>query len=100
MADREKDIKFHGFITIEDGMLEPVEPDEVIAEMIKKQLREYPDKSWKQYLEAQKAMGTVKCCKCQHYEGVHNTPGCAPCSFWGFGGVMWNDHCPRFEEMK
>lgn len=50
----DKEIMYGGFITIEDGMLEPVEPDEVIAEMIKKQLREYADKSWKQYLEEQK----------------------------------------------
>ena len=91
---------YGGFVTIGDGMLEKVEPDEAIAEIIKKQLREYPDKSWQQYLAAQKAREAIKCCNCLHYEGVHNTTGHAPCSFWGMGGVMWNYYCSRFEEMK
>ena len=37
------------------------------------------------------------CNTCQWYEGVHNTPGLAPCSFWNIGGVMWNDFCLRWE---
>jgi len=38
------------------------------------------------------------CNTCQWYEGVHNTPGHAPCSFWKIGGVMWNDFCSRWEK--
>ena len=37
------------------------------------------------------------CNTCQWYEGVHNTPGLAPCSFWNIGGVMWNDFCLRWK---
>lgn len=37
-----------------------------------------------------------QCNKCKFYEGVHNTIGHAPCSFWNIGGVMWNDYCSRF----
>lgn len=39
----------------------------------------------------------VRCNQCKHYEGVHDVPGCAPCSFWGIGGVMWDDYCKRGE---
>lgn len=37
------------------------------------------------------------CNTCQWYEGVHNTPGLAPCSFWNIGAVMWNDFCLRWK---
>lgn len=37
------------------------------------------------------------CCNCKYYEGVKNSPGHAPCSFWNSGGVMWDDFCSRFE---
>lgn len=39
----------------------------------------------------------VRCNQCKHYEGVHDVPGCAPCAFWGIGGVMWDDFCKRGE---
>ncbi len=39
----------------------------------------------------------VRCGKCRHYQGNHKTPGCAPCKFWGIGGVMWDDYCKRGE---
>lgn len=39
----------------------------------------------------------VRCNQCKHYEGIHDVPGCAPCAFWGIGGVMWDDFCKRGE---
>ena len=39
----------------------------------------------------------VRCGKCRHYQGNHDVPGCAPCAFWGIGGVMWDDFCKRGE---
>ena len=40
-----------------------------------------------------------RCNICKHYQDVHMVNGHAPCSFWGIGGVMWNDFCSRFEYM-
>lgn len=37
------------------------------------------------------------CYNCKYYEGVHGTPGHAPCSFWKSGGVLWNDFCSNAE---
>lgn len=39
-----------------------------------------------------------ECNQCRHYEGVHGVQGHAPCSFWGIGGVLYNDYCSRFEK--
>ena len=44
------------------------------------------------------AVEVIRCGKCRHYQGNHDVPGCAPCAFWGIGGVMWNDFCKRGEE--
>ena len=41
-----------------------------------------------------------QCNRCKYYEGVHNTEGHAPCSFWNIGGVMWNDYCSRFQDFR
>lgn len=38
------------------------------------------------------------CNTCQYYDGVHNSAGHAPCSFWNIGAVMWNDFCSRWEK--
>lgn len=43
------------------------------------------------------AVEVVRCNQCKHYGGVHDVPGCAPCAFWGIGGVMWDDFCKRGE---
>lgn len=43
------------------------------------------------------AVEVVRCGKCRHYQGNHDVPGCAPCDFWGIGGVMWDDFCKRGE---
>lgn len=43
------------------------------------------------------AVEVVRCGKCRHYQGNHDVPGCAPCAFWGIGGVMWDDFCKRGE---
>lgn len=84
------------------------EPEKNDAEYIK--LLESSRDEWQKI--AQKAIARLKalsktqgrveancehqCNKCKFYEGVHNVMGCAPCSFWGIGGVMWNDYCSRF----
>lgn len=39
-----------------------------------------------------------ECNQCQYYVGVRSVHGHAPCSFWGIGGVMWNDYCSRYKE--
>ena len=41
-----------------------------------------------------------KCNQCKYYEGVHNTPGHAPCSYHKIGGVLWNWYCSQFEVDK
>ena len=43
------------------------------------------------------AVEVVRCGKCRHYQGNHDVQGCAPCDFWGIGGVMWDDFCKRGE---
>lgn len=43
------------------------------------------------------AVEVIRCGKCRHYQGNHDVPGCAPCAFWGIGGVMWDDFCKRGE---
>lgn len=47
-------------------------------------------------LEEQRSHG--ECNQCRHYEGVHDTIGHAPCSYWGIGSVLWSDYCSRFEK--
>lgn len=42
----------------------------------------------------------MKCNMCEYYQGVHEVPGAAPCSFWKIGGVMWYDCCKRFNRYK
>ena len=42
----------------------------------------------------------IRCHQCKYYEGVHNVQGCAPCSFWNLGGVMWKDFCSRGEKYE
>lgn len=46
------------------------------------------------------AVEVVRCGKCRHYQGNHDVPGCAPCDFWGIGGVMWDDFCKRGERRE
>jgi len=48
-------------------------------------------------IEALKDRPHGECNQCRYYEGVHGVQGHAPCSFWGIGGVMWNDYCSRHE---
>lgn len=40
------------------------------------------------------------CNQCKYYMGVRGVKGHAPCSKWGIGGVLWNDSCIQFEELK
>ena len=40
----------------------------------------------------------IRCNNCKYYEGVHGTPGHAPCSFWKSGGVLWNDFCSNAQQ--
>ena len=41
-----------------------------------------------------------QCNTCAYYEGVHGVQGHAPCSFWGCGGVLWNEYCPNHKEFN
>lgn len=43
------------------------------------------------------AVEVIRCGECRHYQGNHDVPGCAPCTFWGIGAVMWDDFCKRGE---
>ena len=49
------------------------------------------------FAEQYEFVRVVRCGKCRHYQGNHDVPGCAPCDFWGIGGVMWDDFCKRGE---
>lgn len=44
--------------------------------------------------------GRKQCNHCKYYCGVHNAQGHAPCLMWHAGGVLWNEYCSRFEEVK
>lgn len=37
-----------------------------------------------------------KCNQCKYYEGVHNCPGHAPCSYLNCN-VMWDGYCSHFK---
>ena len=41
----------------------------------------------------------IRCNNCKFYEGVHGVLGHAPCTYWGLGGVMYNDYCSRGEKV-
>lgn len=39
----------------------------------------------------------IYCNQCKYYDGVHNYPGKAPCTFWGDRSVMWTECCDKGE---
>lgn len=51
-------------------------------------------------LELLKKQTEERCNMCKFYEGVHGYQGHAPCSQWVSGGVLWNEHCSRFEKAQ
>lgn len=42
----------------------------------------------------------IQCNECKYYEGVHNVPGHAPCSYWNSGGVLWNWFCSQGKKVE
>lgn len=40
----------------------------------------------------------IHCNQCKYYEGVHNVPGHAPCSYWKTGGVLYSWFCSEGEK--
>ena len=39
----------------------------------------------------------IHCNQCKYYDGVHGVMGHAPCTFWKFGGVLYNWYCSQAE---
>ena len=50
--------------------------------------------------EAEECMEeAIYCNQCKYYEGVHGSPGQAPCTLKKTESVMWNEHCDKQDKI-